>query len=342
MSVVGFSCSSAAKQCVILVVLMINGLLIAGCEQVKQDDSLKIVQVAQVSESKDNQEEISSPEVDEIPEPQIDVWISSAANETRQNLDLRIHTALDRVYQPVIKQVPSYLDDRYSLKERYRNGFRLLCKKTIWAERCGPPNEWDEKLTNGFSTRLERELASMDEEFNQSLEKIILEYSKGNLEDNRNLVPSAEKVLKSNVKTVRGVRMLNLVQESITRNGLTLDSQFITTGIARIAARKPTVRAPGWLRFFGSRTLAIISCSWSGKFVIVCYFGAEAAIQSTLVKIDEYMNRVELNAAILETIQSHRRKIRLEVLGALTEKEQAALDGVQTEQGTQAPLSLSN
>ena len=197
MSVVGFSCSSAAKQCVILVVLMINGLLIAGCEQVKQDDSLKIVQVAQVSESKDNQEEISSPEVDEIPEPQIDVWISSAANERRQNLDLRIHTAPDRVYQPVIKQVPSYLDVRYSLKERYRNGFRLLCKKTIWAERCGPLNEWDEKLTNGFSTRL-------------------------------------------------------------------------------------------------------------------------------------------------ETIQSHLRKIRLEVLGALTEKEQAALDGVQTEQGTQAPLSLSN
>lgn len=77
----------------------------------------------------------------------------------------------------------------------------------------------------------------------------------------------------------------------------------------------------------------------------VCYFwysGAEAAVQSMLVKIDEYMNRVELNAAILETIQSHRRKIRLEVLGALTEKEQAALDGVQTEQGTQAPLSLSN
>lgn len=280
MPAVSFSCGSAAKRCVIFVVLMSNILLTAACQQVKQNAALEIVQVDQIAESKDVQEQISSLKIDEIPEPQVDVWVRSAANETRQKLDLRIHTALDRVYQPVIEKLPNYLNDRYSLKECFKNGFRLFCKKTMLAERCDSPNEWDEKLTDGFSKRLERELASMDDAFNQSLEKIILKYSKGYLEDIRNLVPSADKVLKSTVKTVRGVRMSNIVHESITRHGLMFDSQFIATRLARIAARKPSFRIPGCPRFLGKRTIAIISCSPGGKFIVACYIVAEAGIRA--------------------------------------------------------------
>ena len=243
----------------------------------------------------------------------------------------QIGPLLEAAYAPVYDAIPAYTDFHYSLPGEY-----LELTEAAIGDLGGAIQT---RLFPGHEERLERVMYLLDESFEavyrEQIEKSLTEALPAGSNDTAlgPLTQSAIEGAKTRIKVTAPVAGLVMIGGAASlKAASTLIAKKIAAKIGIKAAAKSGAK---WAAAATGAGGGAVVCSWAGPVAGICAAGgaviAWVAVDITVLKLDEIMNREEFEANLRSLIDDAKSARRSQLENALVEKSNQVQAGIKIE-----------
>lgn len=230
-----------------------------------------------------------------------------------------INPLLDGAYAPVYAAIPAYTDFHYSLEGQYLELTAAALGKI--------GEEIQRRLFLGFEERLENVTTEMDSRFESAYREQINKFLAEQLpaeSDTISLGPLTRSAIdnaKSRIAITAPMTGLVVIGGAASLKAASLIAKKIGAKIAVKVAAKSGAK---WAAAMAGGGTGASVCLWAGPGAGICAAGgaliAWVAVDITVLKLDEFMNRDEFEAGIKTFIDEHKANLKTSLEAALIQK----------------------
>jgi len=263
----------------------------------------------------------------EVSASELENRLSAANLAATDAVRRQIVPMLDAAYQPAYDAVPKYVEYHYSVWGEYAE---------LGAAAIGDVGaKLEEVLFSGLEPRLESVSVRLDEVFSSTFQVEIEKEITRMAVSGATLGPLTENAIGNALR-----RMLVTVPVGTAAiTGTKAIAAMVAKKIAAKLATKAALKAGGkWAVVGTTAGAAAALCSWSGPGAGLCAaaggVGAWLVADYGIVKLDEYWNREEFEAELLEMIDEQKFALQVALKNAVTARALAVqeMSGVVVEQ----------
>lgn len=248
----------------------------------------------------------------------VEQWIRVAGEEAHNAASGQIKASLDKVYDEVYKNIPTYMDFHYSLTGEWLElGSAATGRISMGLE---------ERLFPGFDKSLNKAATvvarSFDQSFQTELDKAV-SAEQSELAEFRSI---AHKVLGQSQDRMRG--QTGPVGVVLVGGSLKVFTTTFAKKLSiKLAAKVGTKTGMKWAAATSAGGVSAAACSWTGPGAAACGVAGAAiawvATDLASIKLDEYLTRDEFEKDLRQLIDDHKRVTEEKLLQMLAQKSLA-------------------
>lgn len=261
-----------------------------------------------------------APTAYEIPATALERALSNAAGKAQEIVAVDIGLILDKAYEPAYAAITDYADFHYSLRGEYIE---------LSAFATGALGEQlNARLLDGLEQRLSKAVQLIDQQYADTYRDILQA-------DIASLIPpehadqplgdTTQALLRDAQTRVVASPLASATSGLVVGRSLTLAfsaaGKKLATQLAAKTAAKSAAKGGAALTGAGASALA---CAWSGPFAVACGVIGGAVtwvlVDSTVIRIDEYLNREEFEAQLRAMLDKDKAARQLVLEQMLTRK----------------------